>query len=109
MAYLYLALAILAEVTATLSLKACDGFSRPFPSLLVVLGYGVAFFLLSLCLKTFSVAFTYAVWSSLGIVLVASVGAAFYHQPLDRGAVAGIALIIAGVLVMSFYSQNTAH
>ena len=102
MTYLYLAAAILAEVTATLSLKACDGFTRPGPTLLVVLGYGVAFYCLSLCLKTFTVAFTYAVWSSLGIVLVALASAFIYHQIPNRGTLAGITLIVAGVLVMHF-------
>ena len=86
MVYLYLAIAIVAEVIATTSLKAADGFSRPWPSVAVVVGYGVAFYFLSLCLKTLDVGITYAIWSGVGIVLVTIAAAVFYKQRPDAWA-----------------------
>ncbi|WP_187774752.1 DMT family transporter [Billgrantia pellis] len=109
MAYLYLALAIVAEVIATSALKASDGFSRLGPSLVSVVGYGVAFFLLSLVLRTVPVGIAYALWAGLGIVLVALVGVLMYGQRPDLPAVLGIALIVAGVLVIQLFSRVTAH
>ncbi|WP_197038373.1 DMT family transporter [Billgrantia saliphila] len=109
MAYLYLALAIVAEVVATSALKASDGFSRLGPSLVSAIGYGVAFFLLSLVLRTVPVGIAYAIWAGLGIVLVALVGVLVYGQRPDLPAVLGIALIVAGVLVIQLFSRVSAH
>ncbi|MDX5376685.1 MAG: multidrug efflux SMR transporter, partial [Halomonas sp.] len=97
MAFVYLALAIVAEVVATSALKATDGFTRPGPSLLVVVGYAIAFFMLSLVLRTIPVGIAYAIWAGLGIVLVALVGVLVYGQRPDTPAVVGIGLIITGV------------
>lgn len=106
---LYLAVAIVAEVIATSALKASDGFSRPLPSVIVVLGYGVAFFLLSLTLRSIPVGIVYAIWSGVGIVLVALIGFFVFKQNLDLPALVGIGLILAGVLVMQVFSRSAAH
>ncbi|GHH55157.1 MULTISPECIES: DMT family transporter [Gammaproteobacteria] len=107
--WLLLGGAILAEVVATSSLKASDGFRNPLPSIVVVAGYAAAFYLLSLTLKTIPVGVAYAIWSGLGIVLVALIGWLAYGQKLDLPALAGMALIVAGVLVMNLFSKAGAH
>jgi small multidrug resistance pump len=109
MNYLWLAGAILSEVIATSSLKASAGFTRPLPSVVVVVGYGAAFYFLSQTLKTIPVGVAYAIWSGLGTVLIALVGLVLYKQTLDRAAMLGMALIIAGVLVMNLFSKSAAH
>jgi small multidrug resistance pump len=109
MNYLWLAGAILSEVIATSSLKASEGFTRVLPSVAVVIGYGVAFYCLSQTLKTIPVGVAYAIWSGLGTVLIALVGLVFYKQRLDAAAMAGMGLIIAGVLVMNLLSKSTRH
>ena len=109
MHYLYLALAIVSEVVATSALKASNGFTRLTPSLVVVLGYGVAFVLLSLALRTVPVGVAYAVWSGMGIVLVTLVGYFVYGQALDAPALVGMALIVAGVLAINLFSKSGAH
>ena len=107
--YLYLALAILAEVTATSALAASAQFTRLLPSLVVVVGYGVAFWLLSLTLKTMPVGIVYAIWSGMGIVAIAVIGRLAFGQRLDAPAILGIALIVAGVLVINLLSGSTRH
>lgn len=107
--YLYLAIAIVAEVAATSALKASEGFTRPGPSLIVVAGYGLAFYCLSLVLRTVPVGIAYAIWAGVGIVLIALIGWLVLRQPLDAPAVVGIALIIAGVVVIQLFSKSTAH
>ncbi|NBC47314.1 MAG: QacE family quaternary ammonium compound efflux SMR transporter [Gammaproteobacteria bacterium] len=109
MAYLYLVVAIVAEVIATNALKAADGFSRLGPSLLVVFGYGVAFYCLSLVLKTIPVGIAYAIWAGLGIVLVAVVAALVFGQVPDLAGLIGIALIVAGVVIISLFSKMVGH
>jgi small multidrug resistance pump len=109
MVYVYLLIAIVAEVVATTSLKASESFTKLGPSLLVVAGYSVAFYLLALCLKSISVGVLYAMWSGLGIVLVAAAGAVVYKQIPDLAAVVGMALIIAGVVIMNLYSKIEVH
>lgn len=104
MSHVYLAMAIVAEVTATSMLKASQEFTRPLPSLIVVLGYGCAFYLLTLVLRTMPVGVAYALWSGFGILLVAIAGALFYKQVPDWPAVIGIALIISGIAVINFFS-----
>lgn len=107
--WLFLALAIAAEVTATSALKASDGFSRLYPSMVVVLGYGAAFYFLSLTLRSIPVGVAYAVWAGLGTALIAIASWWLYGQRLDAAAIIGIGLIIAGVLVMNLFSSATAH
>ena len=108
-AYLYLAIAIIAEVIGTTALKAVDGFSRPWPLLAVVIGYGIAFWMLSLVMKSLPVGVTYAIWSGLGIVLISLAGWLVYGQKLDAAALAGMALIVAGVLVIQLFSVSAGH
>ena len=107
--YFYLAIAICAEVIATTSMKALAGFSRPLPLLLVVVGYGISFWMLSLVVKTIPVGIAYAVWAGLGIVLVSIAAALIYQQRLDLPAVLGMGLIIAGVVVIQLFSSSTGH
>jgi len=109
MAYVYLTVAIVAEVVGTTALKASAGFTRPLPSLLVVLGYAISFYGLSVVLKTLPVGITYAVWSGLGIVLVTLVGAITFRQIPDGPALLGMALILAGVLTANLFSGTIPH
>lgn len=109
MTYLYLLIAIVAEVIATSALKAAEGFTRLVPSLIVAVGYGVAFYCLSLVLRTMPVGIAYAIWSGVGIVLVAAIGAVLYGQKLDLAAMIGLGLIIAGVLVVNLLSKSVSH
>jgi small multidrug resistance pump len=108
-AWLYLGIAIVAEVVATSALKAAAGFSRPGPSVIVVVGYGIAFYFLSLTLQTIPVGVTYAIWCGVGIVLITLVAWLLYGQSLDAGAIIGLALITAGVIVLNVYSRVVAH
>ncbi|WP_313085862.1 DMT family transporter [Pseudomonas sp.] len=107
--YLYLAIAITAEVIATTSMKALAGFSRPLPLLLVIAGYSISFWMLALVVRTIPVGIAYAIWAGLGIVLVSAAAAVLYGQKLDLPAVLGMALIIAGVAVIQLFSGNTGH
>lgn len=109
MTYLYLAIAIVAEVVATSALKASEAFTNPGPSLVVILGYGMAFYLLTLVLRTMPVGITYAIWSGLGIVLISIVGWFLFDQRLDLPAIAGMAMIVAGVLVINLFSTTSGH
>jgi len=109
MVYLYLAIAIIGEVVATSALKASESFTKPLPSLLVVVGYGVAFYFFSVCLESISVGVAYAIWSGLGVVLVTVAAAILYKQVPDVWAVVGMALIMAGVLVLNLLSKSVAH
>ncbi len=109
MGYLYLSVAIAAEVIATSALKASHGFTRPLPTTVVVVGYGISFYLLSLVLKTVPVGVAYAIWSGAGIVLIALVGWLLLKQTLDAPALAGMALIVAGVAVIQLFSRATTH
>jgi small multidrug resistance pump len=106
---LHLIVAILSEVIATTALKASDSFTKPWPSLIVVIGYGMAFYFLSLCLKMMSIGVVYAIWSGLGIVLLALIGTVVYKQTLDLAAWVGITLIVLGVVVLSLYSKSVLH
>jgi len=109
MPYLYLLLAIIAEGIATSALKASQGFTRPGPLLVVALGYGLAFYLLSLIVETMPLGIVYAIWSGAGIVLVAIVGAIWLKQIPDWPAVLGIMLILAGVVVVNLFSKTVVH
>ena len=109
MAYFYLAIAIIAEVAATSALKASAEFTRLVPSLIVIVGYGIAFYCMTLVLRSIPVGITYAVWAGLGIVLVTIVGAILYKEIPDIPAVIGIGLIVAGVIVINVYSKTVGH
>ena len=109
MGYLYLGIAVAAEVIATSALKASDGFSKPLPSLIVAVGYGIAFYFLSLVLKTVPVGVAYAIWSGAGIVLIGLIGWLALKQPLDTPAILGMGLIIVGVAVIQLFSRTAAH
>lgn len=107
--WLFLFAAIISEVTATSSLKASAGFTKVIPSVIVVVGYGLSFYFLSLVLKAIPIGIAYAVWAGLGIVLLALVGWVFFDQTLDTPALIGIALILAGVIIMNVFSKAVAH
>jgi small multidrug resistance pump len=107
--YALLSIAIVAEVIATSAMRASDGFSRLLPSAIVVLGYGIAFYCLSLTLKTIPVGIVYAVWSGAGIVLITLVAVILYRQMPDVPAIIGLGLIIAGVAVLNIFSKMQAH
>ena len=107
--YLYLAIAVAAEVIATTSMKAIDGFNKPLPLLLVVGGYGIAFWMLILVVRTIPVGIAYAIWAGLGIVLVSIAAMFIYQQKLDLPAVLGMGLIVSGVVVIQLFSQSTGH
>ena len=109
MTYLYLSIAIVAEVIATSFLKSCEGFTRLWPSIVVLVGYALAFYFLSLTLRSLSVGIVYAIWSGAGIVLVSIIAWIFFGQKLDVPAIIGIALIIAGVAVINLFSKSVAH
>ncbi len=109
MTYILLAIAIIAEVVATSALARSNGFSQFWPSALAIAGYGLAFFLLSLVMRTVPVGIVYAVWSGAGIVLVALAGWLLFGQKLDPAALVGLAMIIAGVLVINLLSRSVTH
>ena len=106
MGYAYLSIAIIAEVVATTALKALEEFTRLGPSILVVAGYGIAFYCLSLVLRTIPLGIAYAIWSGVGIALISIIGVILYKQSLDWPAVLGIALIVAGVATIHLYSRT---
>lgn len=107
MSYLFLTIAIIAEVIATSALKASQGFSVLIPSIITILGYGVALFFLSLTLKTIPVGIAYAIWSGAGIVLISMVGWIFFKQHLDLAAIIGLGLMLAGIIVINVFSNST--
>jgi small multidrug resistance pump len=109
MNYLYLAGAILFEVVATSLLRSSEGMTRLGPTLLSLAGYGIAFYFLSLTLRTVPVGVAYAIWSGVGIVLISVIGAIVFRQTLDVAAISGIVLIVAGVLVISLLSTTAGH
>ena len=107
--WLMLGIAIVAETIATSALKSSEGFSKLVPSAVVLVGYGVAFYFLSLTLRSIPVGIAYAVWSGVGIVLITVVGWAFFGQKMDAPALIGMALIVAGVVIMNVFSKAGAH
>jgi small multidrug resistance pump len=107
--WMYLAIAIAAEVVGTSFLRASEGFTKLVPSLMVVAGYGLAFFFLSLTLEKIPVGIAYAVWSGAGVTLIAAIGWLFLGQKLDAAAILGMCLIVAGVVVLNLFSKAAAH
>ncbi|WP_040259647.1 MULTISPECIES: DMT family transporter [Pseudomonas] len=108
-AYYYLAIAICAEVIATVSMKAVKGLSTPLPLALVILGYGIAFFMLTLVVRSIPVGIAYAIWAGMGIVMVSIAALFVYGQRLDVPAMAGMGLIVAGVVVIQLFSKTAGH
>ncbi len=109
MHWIFLAAAIVSEVIGTSALKASEGFSRLWPSVIVVIGYALAFYFLSLTLKTIPVGVAYAIWSGIGIVLIALIAWFLYGQTLDFPAIIGMSLIVAGVIVLNVFSKSGLH
>ncbi|MEP9348775.1 SMR family transporter [Xanthobacter sp. KR7-225] len=109
MSYVYLFVAIVAEVVATSALKSAEGFTRLVPSVIVTVGYATAFYCLSLTLREIPVGVSYAIWSGVGIVLVTGFAWLYHRQALDLPALIGLGLIIAGVLVVNLFSKSVAH
>jgi len=107
--YLILAFAVLAETIGTTALQASQQFSKPLPSILVVVAYAVSFYLLSVTLRTMPVGIVYALWSGLGIILIATIGWVVFGQRLDLPAVIGLLMIIGGIAVIHLFSATSSH
>jgi small multidrug resistance pump len=107
--YLYLAIAILGEVVATSALKASDQLTRPLPSMIVMVGYAVAFYFLSLALRTLPLGIAYAIWAGAGTMLIALVGCVVFQQVLDAAAIVGIALMLVGAVIVNVWSSSGSH
>ena len=104
-----LAIAIVAEVIATSTMKSTNEFTRFWPSVVVVLGYGIGFYCMAISLRVLPVGIMYAIWAGMGIVLVSIIGWVIYRQALDIAAIIGIGLIIAGVIVINVFSKSVVH
>ncbi len=109
MIYVYLLVAIIAEVVATTALKASEEFTRVVPSTVVVVGYGVAFYFLTLAFRTIPVGIAYAIWSGVGVTLIALAAAVIYRQVPDAAAIIGMLLIVTGVVVINLFSKTSVH
>lgn len=109
MHYFYLLIAVVTETIGTSSLQASQQFTRFWPSVLVVVGYGVSFYFMGLTLKFMPVGIVYALWSGLGIVLIALIGFLVFGQKLDLAAVLGLGLILSGILVIHLFSNSSTH
>lgn len=107
--WLFLSVAIVSEVVATSALKASDGFTQLWPSVVVIAGYVIAFFFLSLTLRTMPVGVAYAIWSGVGIVLVTLIAWYIFEQSLDIPAIIGLTLIVTGVVILQVFSKSSAH
>lgn len=107
--WIFLAVAIVSEVIATSALKPSAGFTRLWPSIMVIAGYASAFYFLSLTLNVLPIGVAYAIWSGVGVALVALISWLYFHQPLDFAAIAGLLLIIAGVIVINVFSKSVPH
>lgn len=107
--WIFLAIAILGEVIATSALKSSEGFTKLVPSINVIIGYGTAFYFLSLVLKSIPIGVAYAVWSGLGVIIITVLGWVFHGQKLDTWGFVGMSLIVSGVLVLNLLSKASAH
>lgn len=107
--WVYLFLAILSEVVATASLKSTEGFTKPIPSIIVLIGYIAAFYFLSLTLDTISIGVAYAIWSGVGVATITVVSFFLYDQKIDLAGILGIGLIIAGVIVLRLFSESAVE
>ena len=106
MPYLYLFLAIVSETIATSAIKASEGFSKLYPSLVVLVGYLVSFYLLSIVMKYLPIGTTYAIWSGLGIVFITLIGVYYYNEKIDMASIIGMGLILLGVVVIRLFSSS---
>ena len=107
--WIYLAIAIICEVIGTSALKSSEGFTRLWPSLIVIVSYTIAFYFLSLTLLTIPVGVAYAIWAGMGIALITLISWLFYGQNLDVPAIIGLILIVAGVVVLNGFSKTIVH
>lgn len=107
--FIILFFAILSEVIGTTSLKFSEGFTKPLPSVIVVIGYGVSFYLLSISLKVLPIGVAYAIWSGVGLVLTVIAGVLFWRETLDWARILGIVLILAGIVLINVFSKVTVH
>ncbi len=107
--FVILFFAILSEVIATSSLKYSEGFTKPIPSIIVAVGYGLSFYLLSIALKTMPIGVAYAIWSGVGLVLTVIAGIILWRETLDWAKVTGIVLILAGIVLINVFSKSTPH
>lgn len=107
--WLAIAIAIAAEVTATTVLKASNEFTRLWPSLIVVAGYGTAFYFMTISMRVLPVGIMYAIWSGSGMILISILGWLVYRQSLDAPAMIGMGLIITGVIVINVFSKTVGH
>lgn len=107
--YLYLIFAVAAETIGTTALQASQQFTRAGPSVIVVMAYAISFFLLSLTLKYMPVGIVYAIWSGLGIIMIAGIGYVVFGHRLDLPALIGLGLIIAGIVVINVFSNSVSH
>jgi small multidrug resistance pump len=109
MTYLYLIVAVVFEVIGTSALQASEQFTKPKPLILTAIGYGAAFYFLSMVLRTMPVGIAYAIWSGLGVILITLVGLVWFGQRLDMPAIIGLTLIVAGVATINLFSQTVVH
>jgi len=107
--FLILFFAILSEVIGTVSLKLSNGFTKPVPSIVVVIGYGASFYLLSLALKAMPIEVAYAIWSGVGLILTVIAGMIVWRETLDWVRVVGIVLILVGIVFINVISKSSAH
>lgn len=107
--WIFLVIAIISEVIATSALKSSAGFTRLWPSIIVVSGYASAFYFLSLTLNVIPIGIAYAIWSGVGVALIALISWLYFKQPLDFAAIVGLLLIVAGVVVINLFSKSIAH
>ena len=106
MKWIYLIIAIITEVIATSALKESEGFTKAIPSLIVIIGYSMTFYFMSLVLREMSVGITYAIWSGMGILLITTIGYFRYNQMLDAPAVLGMSFIALGIIILRFFSNS---
>ena len=106
---LILFFAILSEVMATTALKYSNGFTKTIPSVVVAVGYGISFYLLSIALKSLPIGITYAIWSGVGLVLTVIVGMTLWKETMDWARVIGILLILAGIILINVFSKTATH
>lgn len=109
MHWLYLGIAIVFETIGTTALKASDGMTRAGPALIVVMSYVLSFWLLALVLRVVPVGVAYAIWAGLGICLIAAIGWLLFGQRLDGPAIAGMALIVTGIVIINLFSTSVQH
>ncbi len=109
MHYTYLIIAIITETIGTTALQASAQFTRFWPSVVCVIAYGISFYLLALALKTIPVGILYAIWSGVGIVMIAGIGFIVFGQKLDLAAIIGIAFILLGIVIIHLFSTTATH